>query len=122
MLLNLGHTLGHAVEAALGYGAMSHGEAVCIGMIAAARFGQELAGTSPAFVRELERTAAGLGLATELPADLDPAELVTAMRFDKKRERGMVKLVIPVSAGDVRLIVVPDTALVRLAEHGRVRK
>ncbi len=119
-LLNLGHTLGHGIEATIGYGAISHGEAVCIGMIAAARLGVELLGTSPAFVRELERTAEALGLATRLSDRVDAADLVGAMAFDKKRERGMIKLVIPVSAGDVRLMVLPDSALARLADLGRV--
>lgn len=118
-LLNLGHTLGHAIEAVAGYGVVSHGEAVAVGLVAAARRGRALGLTEAGFVRRVERLAERLGLPTVAPAGLDAHALVRAMGFDKKRDRGMVKLVIPAAAGDVRLVPVPEAELVHLVEVAR---
>lgn len=120
--LNLGHTFGHAVETVAGYGVVSHGEAVAIGLVAVVRYGAAVGLTEPGFARAVERCAARLGLPTDAPAELDAGALLRTMGFDKKRDRGMVKLVIPVTAGDVRLVPVPEAELAhlpRLAGVGR---
>ncbi|GDX78579.1 3-dehydroquinate synthase [Deltaproteobacteria bacterium] len=119
-LLNLGHTLGHAVETVAGYGTFAHGEAVAMGTMAAARLAVEL-GLAPnsAFTQRVSRVLRQLALPVQLPAGLDDDALIDAMGFDKKRERGMVKLVIPVAAGDVRVCPLPEAELRRLVVAGR---
>ncbi len=119
-LLNLGHTLGHAVETVAGYGTFAHGEAVAIGTVAAAKLAHELGLThDTAFAARITKLLRALGLAVQLPPHLDDDALIGAMGFDKKRERGMVKLVIPVAAGDVRVCPVPEAELCRLVASGR---
>lgn len=106
-VLNLGHTVGHAVEAAGGYGVLLHGEAVGIGLIAeaewAVREGICLEGDLP---ERLRRLLAGLGLPTEVPAT-DRDALVAAMGVDKKRRGAKITLPVPVRSGEVTLVALP---------------
>jgi shikimate kinase / 3-dehydroquinate synthase len=98
--LNLGHSLGHAVEAAAGYGALLHGEAVAYGLRAAARIGLE-AGVTP--VTRAERIAGlldRLGLASEpLPYSLE--SVLTHLATDKKHAGGQLRWVLPSAEGVV---------------------
>src|SRR5690606_4663263 len=66
-LLNLGHTIGHAIEAVAGYGRLRHGEAVAIGMAAAAQMAEHLDLITAPQRREVEENLALLGLPTRLP-------------------------------------------------------
>ena len=96
-VLNLGHTVAHALETATGYGALRHGEAVGLGLLAALRLsGQD---TLRARVRELLRDA---GLPVELPAAVDPDEVVALTRRDKKRTAQRTPFVLVAEPGDVR--------------------
>jgi len=104
-LLNLGHTFGHALEAALGYdGTLLHGEAVAIGMAQAFRFSERL-GLCPS--GEADRVAAHL-LAAGLPVDVraihnrlpGPEELVAIMRQDKKAKGGRLVFILARGIGD----------------------
>jgi 3-dehydroquinate synthetase len=82
-LLNLGHTVGHAIETAAG-GALLHGEAVGLGLIAACRVSAALAGTRP----EIEAEVGAALRATGLPAELDPwltDDVLARVGVDKKR-------------------------------------
>ncbi|MDX6701805.1 MAG: shikimate kinase / 3-dehydroquinate synthase, partial [Baekduia sp.] len=81
-VLNLGHTVGHALETTLGYGTLRHGEAVGLGLLAALR----LSGQSD-LRGQVEALLAEHGLPTRLdPAmDVDPDAIVAATRMDKKR-------------------------------------
>ena len=86
-LLNFGHTLGHALEAVLSYGSLRHGEAVAHGMRFALRLGSELE-LGEELPRRLEAILDRMTL-PPLPADLEVAALLEAMRRDKKStERG----------------------------------
>ena len=99
--LNLGHTLGHAIEAASDY-RLKHGEAVSIGTIFAARLA-ERKGLAPAGLAErIGGTLAGLGLPTEIPPGLDHQRILNAVSVDKKRLGGKVRWVLPVRIGEVR--------------------
>ena len=88
MHLNLGHTVGHALETALGHGALLHGEAVAIGTVAELRLGVELGVTPPELAERGEALFERLGLPTRLPA-VDRAALLDAMRRDKKVRDGV---------------------------------
>lgn len=94
-LLNLGHSFGHALEALAGYdGRLLHGEAVGIGTLLAFEFSRDL-GLCPA--EETERLRAHLlktGLITEPPFKVSAAELLDAMRGDKKNKEGQITLIL----------------------------
>ncbi|HEX6988801.1 MAG TPA: 3-dehydroquinate synthase [Bacillota bacterium] len=99
--LNLGHTIGHAVEAALGYRDWVHGEAVAVGLVAAARLSARL-GLFPAVdAARVERLLHRLGLPTRLPAGLSPQQVLAAAGSDKKRRDGRLRWVLPAGLGRV---------------------
>jgi 3-dehydroquinate synthase len=102
--LNLGHTIGHAVELASGF-ELRHGEAIAIGLVAEARLAEKLGLTEATAGLSARITAVlrGLGLPTEIPADLPVPVMLQAMRLDKKKERQVVKFALPVQVGEVRV-------------------
>src|SRR5688572_26559381 len=99
-LLNLGHTFAHAIENAAGYGSYLHGEAVAIGLCAAARLSHKLQYISAADVSRIERTIAEHALPTRLRAQLAYADLLGAMRRDKKVRAGGLRFVILKKMGE----------------------
>ncbi len=92
--LNFGHTIGHAIEASAGYGKFLHGEAIAIGMVAAARLSLRYAGFSADEASRLERLIARAGLPTEMPTGWRSDEFMRALRLDKKRVAGAVEFVL----------------------------
>ncbi|MBK9388612.1 MAG: 3-dehydroquinate synthase [Planctomycetes bacterium] len=97
--LNLGHTLGHAVEAASGY-ALVHGEAVAIGLVAALRLSVELGRAEHAHLERLRSLLERLGLSTGWPS-YTGAQLRGFLAVDKKAVGGAVRLVTAGAPGDV---------------------
>jgi shikimate kinase/3-dehydroquinate synthase len=95
--LNLGHTVGHAIETVTGYTRYRHGEAVGLGLLAALRLSD--AGELRDEVAELLRAA---GLPTALDAGIDLEEVATATARDKKRRGGRVGFVLVDAPGSVR--------------------
>jgi shikimate kinase/3-dehydroquinate synthase len=102
-LLNFGHTVGHAIEAALSYRSWLHGEAIAAGMVAEAEIGRTLGVTPPEIVDELRQTIAQAGLPTQLPAGVDADTLLTLMRHDKKRAGDSLSIVLLEAIGNARL-------------------
>jgi shikimate kinase/3-dehydroquinate synthase len=95
-VLNLGHTVGHAIEAVTGYRRYRHGEAVALGLLAALRLsGRDTLRT------EVGELLAGHGLPTRMEG-VDPAAVVAATRRDKKRIGGEVPFVLVDGPGAVR--------------------
>lgn len=105
--LNLGHTVGHGIEAAAGYDRYRHGEAISLGLLAALRLSEESVGLDPVW---RERTAAVLAR-HDLPTRLDPqvttAAILEAMGRDKKADATALNMVLVAAPGDVRLRVDP---------------
>lgn len=99
--LNFGHTIGHAIEAVAGYGALRHGEAVAIGMLAEARLAEGLGMIGAGEVDRLRALLRRLGLPLSAPG-LDRDELVRAMRRDKKNQGGSIRFALPERIGSVR--------------------
>ncbi len=112
--LNFGHTLGHAIEASLGYRRMLHGEAVAVGMRAAAWLSVREAGLAPESHIRLEAALDHLGLPVRMPA-IPLARLLAAMRQDKKRARGAVRWVLTPRIGDASVPRAVESRLVRAA-------
>ncbi len=101
-LLNYGHTVGHAIEAALGFGELRHGECVAIGIIAESRWAAER-GHAPAAIA-LRATALidALGFPTP-PPRLSPSRLLEAVGYDKKLTRGTLATAIVNPLGSATL-------------------
>lgn len=86
-ILNFGHTVGHALEAATRLHRLSHGEAVAIGMLAAARISEQVGMLEPGNVPRIESLLLKFGLPTYCQG-VNPDDLITAIRFDKKTTLG----------------------------------
>jgi len=94
MQLNFGHTLAHALENAMGYGTLLHGEAVAIGMVAAARWGETLGVTPEGTASRIHAVLKGYELMTDIPCGLSPDTLAASMALDKKAEGSKVRTVL----------------------------
>jgi 3-dehydroquinate synthase len=92
--LNYGHTVGHAIEASAGYGSYLHGEAVAIGMVAAARLSSRYAGFSADEASRLQRLIERAGLPTAMPTGWNSPDFLRALGLDKKRAAGAVEFVL----------------------------
>jgi 3-dehydroquinate synthase len=93
-LLNLGHTFGHAIEKVAGYGSYLHGEAVAIGLIAAARLSERTGRVPLGTASEVASTVRGYGLPDRLREPLAGGDLMAAMRSDKKVRGGTIRFVV----------------------------
>lgn len=105
--LNLGHTIGHAVELASDY-KLRHGEAVGIGMVAEARLAERLGLADSGLSKIIAATLEKLGLPATIPPGLDRQTVQRAIRVDKKLAKGEVRFALPISIGEVRTGVVID--------------
>jgi 3-dehydroquinate synthase len=99
-LLNLGHTFAHAIENVAGYGAYLHGEAVGIGLCAAARLSQKLGYIQTTEVARVERSVEAHALPTKLRAPLAYTDLSEAMMRDKKVRAGGLRFVVLRQVGE----------------------
>jgi len=110
--LNLGHTLGHALEAESGY-TLRHGEAVALGLLAALRVGEGLALTRRELRARVTDLLTTLGLPTDVDARIGPSTLRWVGQ-DKKRVAGKVRFVVPIAPGDARIVPLGAAELERL--------
>ncbi len=112
--LNLGHSLGHAVEAAGGFGDLLHGEAVAHGLRGAVRIGVELGVTPSDRAERIERLLTTLGLATG-PLPYPIATVLGVLAADKKHADGALRWVLPTADGSVVRSDVPADVVERAA-------
>lgn len=113
-ILNYGHTFGHAIEAVQGYGEYLHGEAVAIGMTAAADLARQLGLVDTSFVRKQTELLTALELPTTMKP-LEISELLQAMQKDKKVSFGKLKFILPTKMGYVQSVPDVDIELVKSA-------
>ena len=117
MILNFGHTIGHALELLSGY-QLTHGEAISIGMVAESRMATGLGLLSKDAADEIELTLGLLGLPVRLPAGagrMPPEKILEAARHDKKARIGRIMLVLPEAIG--RMARGPDGHGIALSEQ-----
>ncbi|MBK1644984.1 3-dehydroquinate synthase [Thiocapsa imhoffii] len=116
-LLNLGHTFGHAIETASGYGAWLHGEAVGVGMCLAADLSMRLGWMTDTDLARVRRLVTSAGLPTAAPADLTPEQFMEHMSVDKKIQDGRLRLVLMRYPGEalVTADIDPDLLYATLA-------
>ncbi|HEX2690375.1 MAG TPA: 3-dehydroquinate synthase [Kofleriaceae bacterium] len=115
-LLNLGHTVGHAIESATG---MLHGEAVGLGLVAACRVSAKLVGTR----RDLEHEVVAALRASGLPGDLDPHltdAVLARVQVDKKRIGGNLRFIVVREVGSCEPAEIAVTELRRMLRRDSV--
>jgi 3-dehydroquinate synthase len=117
MLLNFGHTFGHAIETEQGYGGLLHGEAVAVGMLLAARLATQLGRAPAADAQRLQALLQNFGLPTAIPPGLRPEALLQRMRLDKKALSGALRLILWRGIGQAEVVRdVPDTEILSLLQ------
>ena len=114
-LLNLGHTLGHAIEARSGF-SVSHGRAVAIGLAAAARIAAKRGLCTEACAERIESTLTALGLPVRSPYRIN--ELLPYLVSDKKRSGETCFCILPRMVGRCELFPVPASELGSFWEEG----
>ncbi|AJS58039.1 3-dehydroquinate synthase [Paenibacillus sp. IHBB 10380] len=123
-ILNLGHTIGHAIEAVGGYGEYLHGEAISIGMAGSAMLAVKL-GRDESIYDETVSMLTSLGLPVKMADHLSTDDIMAAMMHDKKFKEGHMLFIIPDSIGAVSIVKDVPEQLVRdvidlLREGGEV--
>jgi 3-dehydroquinate synthase len=119
--LNLGHTFGHAIETALGYGELLHGEAVGIGMCQAADLSHRLGWLSDADVARTVSLVRRAGLPVTPPESMSADDFIQHMAVDKKNIDGSLRLILLEQLGRASLPVAVDISVLRqtLTHYGR---
>jgi 3-dehydroquinate synthase len=110
LALNLGHSIGHAIEAAAGYRRILHGEAVAHGLRGALAVGMAVGVTPPGRADRIERLLAAAGLAQQ-PPGVPEAAVREHLRRDKKHAAGRLRWVLPTGSGVVVRSDVPEEAV-----------
>ena len=100
--LNLGHTFGHAIEHAMGYGNWLHGEAVAVGMVMAAFLSKELGWLKPDEFDRIKQLIADANLPIN-PPDIPVDQFIGLMQSDKKSQQGRIHLILQKTIGDAIL-------------------
>ena len=94
-----------AYEALAGYGSLTHGEAVAIGMVHASRLAERRGLIGPDVTARQVALLRAIGLPTELPEGMSfpPADILSRMRLDKKNTAGRLRFILPTRLGEVKL-------------------
>lgn len=116
-ILNYGHTVGHALEAAGEYLALTHGDAIAIGMAAAARLSTAIGLSNPELVGTTEDMLKSAGLPVRVPSGITPAKALEAMSADKKRTGKDPKFILLEDIGTTVLVEVEEDAVLRVLEE-----
>ena len=111
--LNLGHTFGHAIEAASGYGKWLHGEAVGTGMLLAADLSARMGMLGSADVHRIENILDKARLPTRAPANMDFETFMKFMAVDKKVEAGSIRLILLRRIGEALITADYDPQLLK---------
>jgi 3-dehydroquinate synthase len=106
MLLNFGHTFGHAIETEQGYGGLLHGEAIAVGMVLAARLSADMGRAPWSDTARLAALLERFDLPVALPPGLPGEALLGRMKLDKKAVSGRIRLILWSGLGQAE--VVPD--------------
>jgi len=102
-ILNFGHTIGHALEALTEYQVYRHGEAVAIGMVAAASLAVHTGLLAAGEATRLKKLLEQAGLPTVLPSSISGEDLILAIQRDKKVQAGEIAFVLPAKIGQVEI-------------------
>lgn len=113
-ILNYGHTFGHALETKTHY-ALTHGEAISVGMALSNRIAQKLGKQSKTIGEKIERTLTRAGLPTKLPKGITVNQLTGLIAKDKKRVGNQIAFIIVTEMGKPEMLKLTPKELVKLA-------
>lgn len=117
-VLNLGHTIGHALEAETGYRRMLHGEAVAWGMIAANTIALSVGRTDSVTAGRIADAVLSLGRLPEV--NVSPRKILARLQSDKKTQDGVVHFILPREIGKVEVASdVPESAVLNAVDELR---
>lgn len=111
-ILNLGHTIGHALEAVANYNQLLHGEAISIGMVGSAMIA-EAKGADASITTRTRAIFEKFGLPTSIPADMSTDAIIAALLHDKKFVGGSLNFVLPTAIGKVEYNQAVEMDLIR---------
>ncbi len=117
-LLNLGHTFGHAIENAKGYGVWLHGEGVGLGMLMAADLSERMGRLSSSDVERVRHILEAANLPVSGVRDVTAAQLRQLMSVDKKVLDGKLRLVLYAALGSAEIVAdAPEAMIMQTLEH-----
>ncbi len=105
--LNLGHTVGHAIELVSKFN-LRHGEAVAIGTVVEAKYAERIGIAEAGLADKISETMSALGLPIQIPDEMPREEIIRTMRVDKKKTAKAIRFALPVKIGKVELVDVDD--------------
>ena len=112
-ILNFGHTIGHAIETATGYKTFLHGEAIGIGMCAAAGLAVRMGIFQKSEAKLIKDLVRMYQLPAKIPEDINVSEIISAMEIDKKVKAGKLRFILPESIGIVKIMEDVDRGLIK---------
>lgn len=121
MVLNFGHTVGHAIESLTGYSTYTHGEAVAMGMVAAARLSQLMGRCTEDVSLRIFGLIEKFGLPTRLPG-LQAADLIQSIYLDKKTAHEKIRFILVKDIGSVEIVDDVPESLITEALKNQVKK
>ncbi|HHY83685.1 MAG TPA: 3-dehydroquinate synthase [Clostridiales bacterium] len=110
-ILNFGHTIGHAIEAAAGFSTYTHGEAVSMGMVAEAVIAHLMGLIPMEYINRIRNILSGAGLPVTIP-DIDNSSLLKLMQHDKKNKDGKIAFVLPTAPGQAGIFRNVETQVI----------
>jgi len=113
--LNLGHTFAHALEAVSGLNTWPHGVAVAWGIGKALKAGEQIGVTDSEYAKRVKALLSGYGFELDLP-ELQEEKIIEAMKYDKKKRDGNVRLVLQRRLGETFITTVEEKVLLKVLE------
>lgn len=117
-ILNFGHTLGHAIEKNLGYGSISHGEAVAMGMSHITERSQNMGQTCQGTLERLNLLLHKTGLRSEIPKQIEAKDLLAAIFYDKKMNGDKISIILLKKIGHAFIKEISRDEIIRYIERG----
>ena len=109
MILNFGHTLGHAIEKYYNYGKYTHGEAISIGMYGITKLGEQLGITKAGESEKIKEILIRYNLPTE--DEVEIKDLIEIMKTDKKNISGVLNFIFLKEIGEVEIVKIKEEEL-----------
>lgn len=112
-ILNFGHTLGHALESALDYSGISHGEAVAWGMVAESIMANRLNILKEKDLARIVNLITALDILPQLKVKPSSSKILSHLKYDKKAKMGELRFVLPTAIGKVKIVSSPPPQIIK---------